>query len=354
MKAVFRVDASARIGAGHVMRCLTLADQLSKRGAAVAFVCREHPGHLCETVIGRGFQALRLPAPSSPGSGTGLGASWQEDAHQTRSALQMMGCEPDWLITDHYAIDARWESALRDSARHLMAIDDLADRPHECDLLLDQNYYRDGAHRYDALTPAHCRRLLGPGYALLRPEFADRRRKGIARSGEVRKILAFFGCSVLAEEATAKALDALLRILPEHPGLTADIVVPPNAAIAARCAGVPGIRYHQRLDDMAGAMAEADLALGACGTATWERCALGLPAIVLALADNQRETARDLANVGAIANLDDAKEVAAEAIEQAVRALIADPGRCAALSRQALAVMDQPGGTVADFLFTDG
>lgn len=160
MRMAFRTDASSRIGTGHVMRCLTLADALREQGSECQFVCREHEGHLIGHIRSRGYKAHALPRSSANTSfesdlahASWLDVDWQTDADQTQEAL---GSEAvDWLIVDHYALDQRWESALRSSCKRIMVIDDLADRQHDCDLLLDQNY-GSSAERYHGLVSADC------------------------------------------------------------------------------------------------------------------------------------------------------------------------------------------------------
>lgn len=173
---VFRTDASYEIGTGHVMRCLTLARALRERGAECRFVCRAHPGYLLGRIREQGFEAFALPCASGecaqPGQAAEsalahaewLGTDWRTDAEFTRAALGETIA--DWLVVDHYALDARWKTALRPHCRKLLVIDDLADREHHCDLLLDQNLVADIEHRYDSKLPEHCGRIiLGPQYA---------------------------------------------------------------------------------------------------------------------------------------------------------------------------------------------
>src|SRR5690606_32001299 len=193
MKVALRTDASMRIGTGHLMRCLTLADALRDAGARTRFVCRALPHGLREVVIGRGHELVELPSVcgSTAGGGDGrgapvasphtalehadwLGTTQEEDAAATCDALDD-GAVWDWLAVDHYAIDARWETRLRTAARRILAIDDLADRRHDCDALLDQNLHAGMHARYDGLVPDACVRLVGPRHALLRPEFAAAR-----------------------------------------------------------------------------------------------------------------------------------------------------------------------------------
>ncbi len=305
MNIVFRTDASLQIGTGHVMRCLTLADELRQRGAVVSFVCREHPGNLIGLIEGKGYSVKRLPQPTSEYFVTSedvahaawLGVPWQQDATETLAALG--GTQLGWLIVDHYALDRRWEQTLRPSVGKIMVIDDLADRPHDCDLLLDQNLYQNMATRYDELVPASCAKLLGPKYALLRPEFAQARKNLRQRDGQIRRILVFFG-GVDPTNETAKAIYALVSIA-DRP-FTVDVVVgggnPHKQQIENLCAGHEGFHYHCQVDNMAELMAAADLAIGAGGTATWERCAMGLTAIVTALATNQQELSERAARNG--------------------------------------------------------
>ncbi|RME63691.1 MAG: UDP-2,4-diacetamido-2,4,6-trideoxy-beta-L-altropyranose hydrolase, partial [Alphaproteobacteria bacterium] len=170
MRAAFRVDASRAIGTGHVGRCLTLAAALRDAGGDALFLCRAHDGHLNAKIEEAGFPVLSLPKRNDTDDDLAhshwLGATQADDAKASIAALA--GHRIDWLVVDHYGLDARWESALRRHAHRILAIDDLADRSHDCDLLLDQNFFLDAASRYDGLLPDHCRPLLGPRYAVLR------------------------------------------------------------------------------------------------------------------------------------------------------------------------------------------
>mgnify|MGYP006080533165 CR=1 FL=1 len=173
MRVIFRADASVLIGTGHIMRCLTLAEALRKEGAYCKFVTRDHPGHLLDQIMARGFDAVLLKSPigqtntAPPVHAAWSGVPWQQDAEETRKA---MGSNSDWLVVDHYAFDSRWQHAITKPGTQIMVIDDLADRTHKADLLLDQNLGRK-ANDYDGLVPEHCKRLIGLRYALLRPEF---------------------------------------------------------------------------------------------------------------------------------------------------------------------------------------
>jgi len=186
MRVAIRVDASLEIGTGHVMRCLTLAGELRCKDARIVFVCRELSGHLCDLIASKGFEVYRLGfdnvlsdksslcsengnTDNQPAHAAWLGVDQYTDAQQTIDVLQK-DSPWDWLIVDHYALGAYWESAMRGVANKIMAIDDLSDREHDCNLLLDQNYFQEPNKRYKGLLPEHCETLLGPNYALLRPE----------------------------------------------------------------------------------------------------------------------------------------------------------------------------------------
>ncbi|MGI9204996.1 MAG: UDP-2,4-diacetamido-2,4,6-trideoxy-beta-L-altropyranose hydrolase, partial [Woeseiaceae bacterium] len=195
MNVVFRTDASFAIGAGHLFRCMALAEELVRRGATVLFVCRTLEGHLGDEVRRRGLAVEMLPAQASnPGSDANvdsgdhnlsLEVNWQKDAQETRDVVAALGKKPEWLIVDHYGLDSRWEEQLYGVALRIMVIDDLANRDHNCDLLLDQNLYTDADSRYIDRLPSHCRQLLGPRFTLLRSEFKKRRATLRGRNGEV-------------------------------------------------------------------------------------------------------------------------------------------------------------------------
>lgn len=302
----FRVDATSRIGTGHFMRCLTLADALRQSGAQIRFVSRGLPAYLGDMLESRGIEFAPLDNAAGDTAGDLAHSSWlgtSQDRDVQDSAAALEGRKWDWLVVDHYALDARWESVMRGSAENIMAIDDLADRMHDCDVLLDQNYYRDMQTRYRGKTPEQCRLLLGPRYALLREEFRELRAQVKPRSGEVRRILMFFG-GVDAGNYTGLAIDALSGLDIKDVGV--DVVIGAQhlhwAEIEQACA-TQGYAYHVQTPRMAELMAAADLSIGAGGSATWERCALGLPSLVMVLADNQSKAAEDLDSAGVLINL---------------------------------------------------
>lgn len=321
--AAVRVDSSTMIGSGHLMRCLTLAERMREDGWDVHFICRDLPGNLSALVETHGFFLHLLPRhrqdASLQGYAVWLTVSQEADAVETREVLQKLPSVRR-LVVDNYALDRTWERKLRPLTDEIFVIDDLANRPHACDILLDQNFYRDMEGRYIGLVPAQCRQLLGPRHALLRKEFYEARQTLRRRDGTLRRILVFYGGSDQTRE-TEKAIAALLQL--QLAGVDVDVVVGGGNArrehIRRLCEEHGFLRYHLQVSNMAELMASADLALGAGGTTTWERCFLGLPTIVTAIAENQFEMCRDCAETGLIYYLGRWDEVAAEDIAVSVK-----------------------------------
>jgi UDP-2,4-diacetamido-2,4,6-trideoxy-beta-L-altropyranose hydrolase len=333
MRIAFRTDASIEIGTGHMMRCLTLAEELRDKGADPAFISRELSGHLCDMAEKKGYRVFRLP---------GTGADWQQDAQETSQAIVKGGGPVSWLIVDHYGIGRNWEKQLQPLAHRVMVIDDLADRPHDCDVLLDQNLHQDAESRYAGLLPAGCTALLGPGYALLRREFREARRTLRQRDGSVKRILVFLGGSDQSNE-TAKVIAALQML--NRPDIAVDVVIgsinPHKSKIMQACSDLPLTTCLEQVSNMAELMSNADLAIGAGGTATWERCFLGLPSISIVIADNQGEITETVAAAGATVNLGQAGRTDPSQIAKAVGELIADRSRCTAMGEKAFQIMQR-------------
>lgn len=314
MKIVFRVDASASIGTGHLMRCLTLAEALRERDAQIRFFCREHTGNLITLLRQKAMPVTVLPAPTTDQTTLGedyaawLGVTQAEDAEQTLEALNDE--KPDWLVVDHYGLDVEWEQRLRPHIGKLMVIDDLANRYHDCDVLLDQNYSAEGERRYAGLVPDDCTLLVGPRYALLRPEYAAYRKTLCARDGQIRRVLVFFG-GTDPENVTGMALEALSH--PDLKHLEVDVVIgvnnPHRKTIGQQVLHRPLTTLHEPRPHLADLMAKADLAIGAGGATTWERMCLGLPSVVVSIAGNQQPASKVLAGAQMIYYLGHSSDV---------------------------------------------
>lgn len=346
MRVAFRCDASLRIGTGHVMRCLTLARALRARGHDCQFVMRDLTGHQGARVAAEGFGLTLLPPPSGERVAKGTAHAdwaevpWERDAAETAAALSVL----DWLVVDHYAFDQEWESRALPVSARLMVLDDLADRAHDCDLILDQNLGRR-AEDYDAHVPATAARLIGPRHALLRPEFAAARREALAaraaRGRALRHVLVTMG-GVDAENATGAVLasGALDRL---QVTVVLGGAAPHLASVRAQVAALPGAALRVDVPDLAPLMAEADLAIGATGGTAWERCVLGLPTLMLVLAENQAPAAQALTRAGAGLSLGRMGEPGFDARLEVALRTCADPDLLMRLSTAAAGITDGEG-----------
>lgn len=363
MRIAFRVDASLQIGTGHVMRCLTLANALRERGAECVFVCRSHRGHLLELIAQHGHQGLALPAvecggrPRFPGTAHDhwLGTDWVTDAQDTQRTLRTsLGAGAlDWMVVDHYALGANWEEVMYPFARRLMVIDDLADREHTCDLLLDQNLGRT-ADDYRDLLKGNAITMLGPYFALLRPEFAAFREKSLRRREtkiQLQRLLITMG-GVDKDNATGQVLESLKScILPAdlHISVVMGLHAPWLKQVRNQAEQMP-----RRTDVLVGVnniaqlMVDSDLAIGAAGSTSWERCCMGLPTIQLALALNQEFIARALSDAGAALMLD--YQAIAKSLPEIINTT-ANPGRLHAISMASREITQGQGATIiADYM----
>lgn len=317
----FRTDASLQIGTGHVMRCLTLAGVLRDNGAQCIFITKPHQGHLMDMINQLGHTLAVLDPPESvsrilndTAHAAWLGTTWTKDATQTLQAIG--GRVIDWLVVDHYALDYRWERALRHEVRRVMVIDDLADRPHYCDLLLDQNLGRKHSD-YEKLLGARTQTLIGPQYALLRPEFAQWRNYSLGRrkKPQLKNLLVTMG-GVDKDNATGQVLSALQDCaLPADLQIT--VVLGPHAPwlreVNAQATNMDWPTHVLTgVSNMAQLMADSDLAIGAAGATAWERCAVGLPTLVLIIADNQMSGAKALQEYGACTVVENVENLASE------------------------------------------
>jgi len=332
--ALFRADASADVGTGHLVRCRTLAAELEHRGWTTTLASRDLPRELARSVRGSEMALIELDA-----------ASGLEAEH---AVITKMVARPVTVaVVDHYGIGAEWQRAAVGWAERMMAIDDLADRFQAVDLLLNQNP-GPGPARYRGLVPPAARILDGPTYALVRPEFAAMRLRA-GHHGAVGRILVFLS-GTDPHDVTRRAAEAATAI-----GVPVDVVVgaayPFLAALQAWAADEPLIELHVETRDMAALMARADISIGAPGSATWERCTLGLPTLLVTLADNQVAIARHLAEVGAALDLGWHSEVTTAELEDVLIALAADPARLRAMSEAAARITDGQGAVrVADEL----
>ena len=306
MKVVFRVDSSVGMGSGHLMRCLTLATALRERGAQLHFICRDHKGNLIDLLKQKALPVTVIPASLITGTSGSVdstvssSASQQQDAKESIDALKKE--IPDWLVVDHYGLGIEWEQQIRPHVKQLMVLDDFPNRQHDCDLLLDQNYSPDGAQLYPQFVPESCKLLLGPQYTLLRKEFSSMRQQLKSRNHQVKRVLVFF----TAGNDQGETLKAMKGVELFGQAVRVDVVVgqsnPDNPEIIKKCHEL-NWEYHCQVNYMPELIAEADLVIGGGGSSNWERCALGVPALVTILAENQAPIAQALDQAGIIDNL---------------------------------------------------
>lgn len=337
-RVVFRCDASLLIGSGHVMRCRTLARELQQYGLETVFLCRRQRGDLIK-LLSKEFMVLTLP-PRSIDETQGLqgrelysswlGCSQKQDADDCLSALGSADIfSADYLVVDHYGLDSRWEKIIREGlsgylSPKLLVVDDLADRPHVADILLDQSFCGEITDtRYRALVSSECRQLLGPRYALLGPEYKQLHEIVPARSSLAR-ILVFFG-GVDQDNLTEMAIEALMDKSLKH--LAVDVVAGGSRDRLQKLKELISRReltaLHGPLPSLAGMITRADLAIGAGGSTTWERICLQLPSLVISNAENQFTLCESLSKSGHIIFLGRAPEVTSSKISSAVHELMA-------------------------------
>jgi len=337
MKFLIRADGSTQMGSGHISRCLTLATRLTERGGEVQFICREHEGHLNEYIESKGFIAHGIPLRNVSVSSLDepvldqhlwVGSTWQEDAQDCEPIVAAY--RPDWMIVDHYGLDFRWQNQLRSGFGKLMVIDDMANRFHHCDLLLDQTYGRQKKD-YQPWVPPEAVLALGSNYSLLRPEFAQWREASLSYRSKSTLDRVFINMGgVDPENVTGQLLEALSTAsLPKSLHLT--VVLGATAPWIEQVRDVAKQLYCQveivvGAENMAELMSSCDLALGAAGSTTWERCCLGLPSIVFVLSDNQAQIARWLEEAGAVINVAFPENLS-HLVQQVIPELVAHPER---------------------------
>ncbi len=313
----FRLDASEAIGTGHLMRCLTLARELKEHGHQITFVARGLSSELAQLVLHKGHDLvnMEMPRDKKPEAQSPyhewLGIDWQEDAKQTIQALNDK--QVSQLIVDHYGIDEKWETAVKQAfprqGFQLFVIDDLANRKHNCDVLVDQSLGRT-SQEYRALVPEHTRLLVGVEYVLLRPEFAELRPKSLARRENPRleSIMISMG-GTDENNISGKVLKHFIS-LGLHQKCSITVILGSlaphyNKLKEQACQAEGNIRILQNVSNMADLLADTDIAVGAGGMSAWERTHMGVPSYVVLLAENQRKNASELEKSGAAIVVED-------------------------------------------------
>lgn len=329
MKVVFRVDSSHFIGFGHLIRCLTLANVLRQRGVDCSFVCRDLAGNIASKISDSGFKLFLLALTNATVTSTGselkydswLGCSWQRDADKTNEILRAI--QPEWLIVDHYSIDVKWEKALAKNYKNLMVIDDMANRDHCCDILLDQNLFLDMKRRYEKRVSSQCLQLLGPKYALLQAEYSQLRERAKVRNSSAKNLLIFFGGS---DQSNLTELAFLAAHSFEREFSSINVVMPSASPfyhqVKKLIKPLKKTNLHCDLPSLAPLMLEADIGIGAGGATNWERFCLGLPSLVITLAENQKLVNNDLSKLRLIELIGDVETIKIEQVRAAIRSVL--------------------------------
>lgn len=326
MQVVFRADASSTIGHGHVTRCLALARALREDGAGCVFVSRPAEGDLRDHIGRSGFEQF----PIADMSGTTMSA-----------VLRAVSLRPDWLVVDHYELDRQWESEMRRDVRQIMVIDDHPRRPHDCDVLLDQNLSAKDDTTVDA---PGAQALIGVEYALLQPEYRELRRQARPRAGAIRRVLISYGGSDRFGLTSSALRDTLAKTSGD---VAVDVVISSSIADRAEIERIvtasSRATLHVDAPTLAPLILAADLGIGAAGSTSWERLCLGLPSIVTAVGVNQEPIAAALNDLGlaiSIGGVDDALTALPGAIAKVV-----GQGLDEAWSRRCLAYVDGKGAS---------
>ena len=336
MLVIIRVDASEKIGSGHVIRCLTLAESLRENDVTVLFFSRNHPGNLNHLIINKGFQVVELPEPDLPFNKINkehlkvdkyqdwLGVSEKKDAEETIQYIEPD--KPDWLIIDHYSLGKNWEKQMRPFVKNIMVIDDFTDRFHDCDLLLNQNYSKNNVEFYQDMVSKSTDIFFGPKYALLKQEYAEARKKLRKHNGTVERVLIFLGGSD-PENLTSMAIEALSQ--PDLQSIHLDVVIGVNhpnvEKIQNQCSARGRAKCYTFLPHLANLMIKADMSIGAGGSTTWERLCLGLPSIVVSTATNQVPASLALGEDGIVEYLGKSSNISTEILSKKVYELVNSP-----------------------------
>jgi len=340
MRVLIRADASPTIGSGHIARCLTLARVLRKQGTHVAFACRLLPGHRLDSLASEGFETFALPdryRDEDPQQAIESMLPWQADIAALAQALESHPAF-DWIIVDHYGLDHHWQTAARRWAPRIAAVDDLATRQYRVDLLLNQNLSGTPEAYASLLTP-DCQTLLGPRFAMLRDEFCC---PAIEIKPRARRVLVNFG----GFDAAMQTHHAMLALADLHE-LEVDFVAgadnPAWEQMQALAAYRPNWRLHSFVSDFYRLMTEVDLFIGAGGGTSWERAAMGLPTICIAVSNNQQANGEVMATSGAHVFLGNREHVSVEQLRQTIGFVVGNQGLRQSMAERSRQLVDGRG-----------
>ena len=310
MKLVFRVDASTQIGTGHVMRCLALAQAWQDAGGQPIFVMTTEAQALKSRLRSEGMEVINLSVQ--------MGSA--EDAKETATLAQHLGAT--WVVVDGYHFGAEYQQIIKNFGLNLLFFDDYGHAAHYyADIVLNQNI--SASESLYANREPYTQLLLGTRYALLRREFWQWREWRREMPTQARKILVTLGGSD-PDNVTLKVIQAL-RLVEVH-GIEAVVVVGGSnphyeqLQLATEVSHVP-IRLERNAANMPELIAWADVAITGGGSTTWELAFMGLPSLIIVLADNQQAIAEKLGEMGVMVNLGWHEAVSAAKIKEAITSL---------------------------------
>lgn len=343
--AVFRADASQNIGSGHIMRCLALAEELLEMGIDCHFISNNCPEHLKKLIEKKGFKVHLISLKGNYKAGR-LNTPWEEDAEQCLEILQSLKdsrYEINWLVVDHYQLDFSWEKIVKEKVPKVLVIDDLGNRAHDCEVLLDQNNDCTPA-KYQSLVTQKTKLIYGSKFALLNKAFRNSRKNITVRDGTIKRILISFGGSDSTNE-TIKVLEAIQSLKLEQ--ISIDVVIGPLFAekekIISITAAIDNVKIYENCTNLSLLMLQCDLAFGSAGVTLLERCCLGLPSIVVSAASNQEGGACAAAEQGACIYLGKALSTTANEYAHATNMVLKSPWLLKAISKNSLQITDGRG-----------
>nr|WP_168710935.1 UDP-2,4-diacetamido-2,4,6-trideoxy-beta-L-altropyranose hydrolase [Ningiella ruwaisensis] len=368
MNILCRVDASLEIGAGHLMRCLALANALNKRGAQCTFLSYKQKGDLHALVDEQGHkrcvissdeQAAPAIASDKSYSDKLIVASQMSEEREAQRCIQLLGKQRfDLLIVDHYHLAKTFCRSMRAICKRILVIDDLANREHDCDILLDQNLLPNASTRYQNLIPNACQTLLGPQYALLREEFYQSKTIDSLQQEEGHLLVNFGGNDI--HNLSALCIEAMAN---SKYVKSADIVIGANhpslQQLKSAISLYPGFTLHIQTKEMARLMHKASLMIGAGGSSHWERCICSLPALIVTVAENQVETTRYLDSLGVCQYVADASDginnsISATMLASCIDKFLSSPDLLESMRKKASEIVPKQAGTplVCDTVLT--
>lgn len=354
LKILFRADASIQQGTGHIMRCLVIADELKKRGHDCIFLTQPFLPNFVAQIEDRQHRLVFLTKnkmdlthfPKNDEYLMWLGRTIVQDAMETLDVIRSV-C-PDIVISDHYAIDATWMNIINSDATKTVIIDDLANREHCCDILIDQNFGRT-PEQYEALVSRNTKILAGAEYIFIKDDFKNSRvlaqrnrlnrlpkRLNICMGGTDKDNSTYSVLKTVAQLDCFKSwsIDIVLRSASPHVHTLREYVRNQKR----------DIKLHLDVKDMASLFSNADLAIGAGGVTLWERCCMGLPTVLLTIADNQIPAAQAMTRTGAVVYAADIRKQNWEyELSKKLDALAQDVGVIHEMSRNAFDVCDGTG-----------